>query len=649
MVSGGWRGAGAADAAAGVGAAGGFPHVFRPLKVGPLTIKNRLEVSPAENHMASKDGWVTREFAAFTGTLASSGAGIVTIGDSPVTQTYFDTCPYTINLSDPLVVNGLVWAVEAIHRHDAVASIELNLRDEERLPADYTEAELHAIVDAFATAARHARQAGFDMVMVHAGHGHVIDQFFSPFFNKRTDRYGCNSLDDRCRFAREVVAAVREEIGRNMALELRMSGDERLDAERNVPLGEMTEFAVRMQDAVDLLHVSAGNLYDMRAGDYMIQGAYMPRATNRALAAHIKRRVSVPVTSVGSYTMPLAEEALAAGDCDVVAMIRSFIADPECAVKAREGRADEIRPCLRCNSCTGGGPGIKPKPTRCAVNPLIGRELDFPAVEPAARPKHVAVVGGGAGGMEAARWLARRGHRPVIFERGDALGGNLAAAGENSLKADVRAYADWSRRAVAADPRIAVRLGVEATPALLAGEGFNAAVIALGAAPVTPDVPGVDLPNVVQAVAVDADPSLAGERVVVVGAGLTGAETALDLARRGRDVTVVVRRTREALLAEQGMNLFKAYMYCDDAGVRFVEGATLAACTPEGAVVRRADGVEELLACDTVVLSLGLRPAVAEVDALRAAVPETYVIGDCKRPRLINDAVREAFFAAMRI
>ena len=196
--------------------AGGFAHVFRPLKVGPLTIKNRLEVSPAENHMASKDGWVTREFAAFTGTLASSGAGIVTIGDSPVTQTYFDTCPYTINLSDPLVVNGLVWAVEAIHHHDAVASIELNLRDEERLPADYTEGELRTIVDAFATAARHARQAGFDMVMVHAGHGHVIDQFFNPFFNRRTDRYGSDSLDDRCRFAREVVTAVREEIGRDI-------------------------------------------------------------------------------------------------------------------------------------------------------------------------------------------------------------------------------------------------------------------------------------------------------------------------------------------------------------------------------------------------------------------------------------------------
>lgn len=628
---------------------GGYSHVFQPLKVGPLTVKNRLEVSPAENHMASREGWVTREFAAFTGTLAKSGAGIVTIGDSPVTQAYFETCPYTINLSDSQVVNGLVWAVEAIHRHDAIASIELNLRDEERLPADYTTDELRSIVDAFARAARHARQAGFDMVMVHAGHGHVVDQFFSPYFNRRTDRYGSGSLDDRCRFAQEVVAAVREEIGRSMALELRMSGDERLDAARNVPLAEMEEFAVRMEGLVDLLHVSAGNLYDLHAGDYMIQGAYMPRATNRALAAAIKRRVSVPVTSVGSYTLPLAEEALAAGDCDMVAMIRGFISDPECVDKARAGRDDEIRPCLRCNSCTGGGPGMMPKPTRCAVNPLIGRELDFPVVEPTNAPKRVAVVGGGAGGMEAARWLARRGHRPVLLEKATKLGGNLASAGENSLKADVRAYADWSRRMVTADPRIEVRLGTKVTPELLATEGFDVAVIALGATPVTPNIPGATLPNVVQAVAVDADPSLTGEHVVVVGAGLTGAETALDLARRGRQVTVVVRRSRDELTAEQGMNLLKAFMYCDDAGVRFVEGVTLTACTAEGAMVRRADGAEELLACDTVVLSLGLRVPAAQVDALRAAVPEAYVIGDCKRPRLINDAIREGFFAAAAI
>ncbi len=626
-----------------------YSHIFKPLKIGPVVSKNRLEVSPAENHMASKDGWVTREFVEFTNTLAQSGAGIVTIGDSPVTQEYFDICPYTINLSDPLVVNGLTYVTEAIHRNNALASIELNLRDEEHLPADYSLDELQGIIDAFARAARHARLAGFDMVMVHAGHGHVIDQFFNPYFNKRTDKYGTSSFDSRCKFAQDVVTAVREAIGKDMAIELRMSGDERLDEERNVPLAEMEEFAVRMQDYVDLLHVSAGNLYDLRAGDYMIQGTYMPHATNRALASAIKKRVSIPVTSVGSYTLPLAEDAIAQGDCDVVAMIRGFISDPDCIKKARDGRDYDIRPCLRCNSCTGGGPGRTPTPTHCAVNPLIGRELDIPEISVSEAPKRVAIVGGGAGGMEAARWLSRRGHKPVIFEKAASLGGNLATAGANELKTDIQNYAAWAARQTESDPNIEIRLGVEATPDLLVGEGFDTAIVSLGALPVVPDIPGVNLPNVLQAIDVDMNPALAGERVVVVGAGLTGCETALDLARRGHDVTVVVRRSRDALAAEQGMNLMKAFFYCDDAGVKFVEGASLVECMPEGAKVRYKSGEEELIDCDTVVLSLGLKPCVSEVDSFREAIPNVYVIGDCKKPRLVNDAIREGFFAALDI
>lgn len=626
-----------------------YSAILKPLKVGPLTIKNRLEVSPAENHMASKEGWVTREFLDFTATLAASGAGIVTIGDSPVTKEYFDTCPFTLNMSDPLVVNGLARLADTIHRYGAVASIELNLRNEERLPADYTTEELEEIIEAFAVAAKHARQAGFDMVMVHAGHGHVIDQFFHPYFNKRTDAYGADTLENRCRFAKEVVAAVRGAIGRTMAIEMRMSGDERLPGICGMGVEEMALFAEQLQDSIDLLHVSSGNLYDMHAGDFMIQGPYMPHATNVALASYIKKRVRIPVTSVGSFTLPLAEEALEAGDCDMVAMIRGFISDPECLKKAIAGLEEEIRPCLRCSSCTGGGPGVMPRPTRCAVNPLIGREYEFPSIKMADRPKRVAIVGGGAAGMEAAYWLAQRGHRPTIYEKSSQLGGNLAAAGRSKLKLDVRNYATWAMRRVMDDSRIAVELNVEVTPDLLRTESPDVVVVATGAEFVVPDVPGIDLPLVRQAVELDDNPERAGKRVVVIGAGLTGSETALLLARSGREVTVVVRRSCEALVAEQGMNLLKAHMYCRDEGVTFVEQAALAACTEEGALIKTADGSSCLLPCDTIALSVGLRPNTAVVDAFWGIAPETFVVGDCKRSRLINDAVREGFYAAMLI
>ena len=636
-----------------------YTHIFQPIKIGPLTAKNRMEVSPAEYHMCSREGWATREFVEFSESLAASGAGIVTIGDSPVTQKYFEEGHFQLNMADPEVVNGLFYVAEAIHKYGGLASLELNLRDEEHRPADYTIDEIHEIIDAFAAAAGRVKQAGFDMVMIHAGHGHVVDQFFHPYFNKRTDEYGTDTIENRCRFAREIAEAVRKAIGRDMAIEMRMSGDERLGEGLGMGIEDMAQFAVYMQDYVDVLHVSSGNLYDMRAGDYMIQGQYMPRATNVELAAYIKKLVHIPVVSVGKFTVPLAEEHIAAGDCDMVAMIRQFIADPNCLKKAREGRADEIRPCLRCNACTGGGPGILPKPTRCGVNPRIGREHLFPTIEPAATPKKVAVIGGGAGGLEAARWLARRGHMPTIYEKGPQLGGNMLRAGENTLKADVKDYAEWSIRMTLADPRIEVRLNTEVTPELLAAEKPDAVIIAIGADPIIPNIPGIDLPNVVLAIDADADMSIVGQRVVVVGAGLVGSETALALTYGGRDVTMLARSgrqlrlvdmmSRETLVAAQGLNLFKAYMYCDDTGIALVEQAALKECTPEGAIVKNADGTEELLECDTIVLSLGLRPRAAQVEALRTVCPETYVIGDCNKARVINDAVREAFFAAMQI
>ena len=636
-----------------------YTHIFQPIKIGPVTAKNRMEVSPAEYHMCSKEGWVTREFVEFTESLAASGAGIVTIGDSPVTQKYFEEGHFQLNMSDPMVSNGLFYVAEAIHKHGGLASLELNLRDEEHRPADFTIDEIHEMIEAFAKAAGHVKQAGFDMVMIHAGHGHVVDQFFHPYFNKRTDEYGTDTIENRCRFAREIAEAVRAAIGRDMAIEMRMSGDERLGEGLGMGIEDMALFAEYMQDYVDLLHVSSGNLYDMRAGDYMIQGQYMPRAVNVELAAYIKKRVHIPVVSVGKFNVPLAEEHIAAGDCDMVAMIRQFIADPDCLKKAHDGRADDIRPCIRCNACTGGGPGILPKPTRCGVNPRIGREHLFPHVLPATTPKRVAIVGGGAGGMEAARWLAVRGHKPIIYEKGPALGGNMVRAGENALKVDVREYAEWSIRTVLDDPRIEVRLNTEVTPELLAAEAPDAVILALGAEPIIPRIPGIDLPNVILAIEADADMSRVGNSAVVVGAGLVGSETALALTYSGHDVTMLARSgrqlklvdmmSRETLVAAQGLNLFKAYMYCDDANIGLVEQAALKECTPEGAIVKKADGTEELLACDTIVLSLGLRPRFAEVEALRNVCHETYVIGDCNKARVINDAVREAFFAAMQI
>ena len=475
--------------------------IFQPLQVGPLRARNRIEVSPAEPFLCTKDGLVTDEFVDFTAQFAKYGAGIVTVGDSPVTQAYADQNHYVVNLADPMVVHGLVKLTDAVHRWGAIASIELNLRDD-RLPADFTVEEIHGIQKAFADAAERCKKASFDMVMLHFGHGHTAASFYSPHVNKRTDEYGCNTFDNRIRFARELIDMVRQRIGPNMAIEVRMSGDEIYP--EGVHYEDGIRFVKALEDKIDMVHISAGSMYDIRTMDYTIQSTYMPRPTNLHIAAKYKAAgLKIPVLSVGSHDILSAEKAIREGQCDAVAMIRAFLADPEQLIKAKQGRVDEIRPCLRCNVCTGDDPHGCPKPLRCTVNPPQGRQPLFDRIEPAKPGKKVVVVGGGAAGMEAARRLAERGLKPVLFEKEKELGGSLRIAGANPLKGDVRRYGDWSVRMTLHDPNIDLRLGTEATRERVEAEKPDAVILAVGSTPIIPPVEGVKGANVCLAQARD--------------------------------------------------------------------------------------------------------------------------------------------------
>ncbi len=625
-----------------------FQHIFQPIQIGPLTVRNRIEVSPAEPMLCTRDGLVTDEFVAFTAAMARGGAGIVTVGDSPINQAYADENHFVVNLADPFVVHGLFKVAEAIHRYGAVASIELNLRTE-YLPADLTKEEVRGLIKDFADAAERCKKAGFDMVMLHGGHGHTVSQFYSTFFNKRTDEYGADTMENRCRFALELIDAVRERIGPEMAIEWRISGDELLKAPEGMGLEEQLAFAKMIQDKIDLIHVSAGNMYDVRTIDYIIQPYYMPRPTNVHLAAAFKKALHIPVTSVGSFTIELAEEAIAQGKADMVAMIRPFIADPEIVNKARAGKADEIRPCLRCNQCTGDDPHGCPKPLRCSVNAMAGRELEFEGRGKAEVSKKVVIVGGGCAGMEAARRLAELGHRPVLFEKETALGGTLLDAGANPLKSDVARYAAWSVRMTERTPGIDLRLGTEATPELIRAEHPDAVFLCVGSSQIVPPVPGIDGENVCLAVEVDRGEKKPGKRVVLVGAGLTGSETAVTLAREGHEVTVIDMLSMEAV-ERKDKAISRVHRLAQAAGVGFRGGLRLKAVTADGVLAEDSEGRELSLPCDTVVFSLGVRPRKEALEALSGLAEKTVLLGDChSRAGNITSAVREAFYAAMDV
>ena len=621
--------------------------VFQPIQVGPFRIKNRLEVSPAEPFLCTKEGLVTPEFVYFTEQLAKSGAGIVTVGDSPVTQAYADENHYVVNLAEPFVVHGLVRVVDAIHRWGAIASIELNLRDD-RLPECFTHDEVIGIQDAFAEAALRCKKAGFDMVMLHFGHGHTAASFYSPHVNHRTDEYGCQTFENRTRFANELIDKVRKAIGKNMGIEVRMSGDELF--EEGVHVAEGIEFAKAIQDKIDLLHISAGSMYDPRTMGSTIQNTYMPRPTNLYLAKQYKAAgLKIPVVSVGSFDMLSAEKAVSEGECDMVAMIRAYLADPDQIKKAKAGKTDEIRPCIRCNVCTGDDPHGCPKPLRCTVNAKQGRQPVFDKTEPADPNKKVVIVGGGCAGMEAARRLSERGIKPILFEEAEQLGGSLRIAGSNPIKSDVRRYAEWSVRMTLRDKKIDVRLGTKATRQRVMAEHPDALILAVGSAPIIPRIQGIENEKVCLAMDIDLGKVKAGERVVIVGAGLTGTETAVALAREGKQVTVIDMLTMEELRSREKA-IRNAQQLALSEGVTFLERYALEAVTENGLTAKDADGIIHELPCDTVALSLGVRPRSAVVEELSGICDETYVVGDCNtRQGNITSAVREGFYAAMNV
>jgi NADPH-dependent 2,4-dienoyl-CoA reductase/sulfur reductase-like enzyme len=489
--------------------------------------------------------------------------------------------------------------------------------------------------------------AGMDMIMIHGGHGHLVGQFFSPLTNKRTDRHG-GSLVKRTVFANELLEAIRKKVGNRLAIEYRLSGDELV---AGAPAVEDTiEFARTIQDKIDLLHVSAGNFYAPETAPRMIQPLYLPHGVNVYLAEPFKQALTIPVTTVGSLTMDLAEEILAANRADMVAMIRALIADPECVEKARRGRGEEIRPCVRCNTCLSRSRSYL-VPTRCAVNPVAGREIQFVHVPAPAKTKKVVVVGGGPAGMEAARTAANRGHQVVLFEMGPELGGALEAAGAPPFKEDMRRYLQWATETTRKTPRLDVRLSTVAGRDVVAAERPDALVIAVGAAPVTPPLPGVDEKNVVWAGDVDAGRAPVGDSIVVVGAGMTGCETALHLAQSGKKVTIIDMLPLEETAPDAiAWNLNALRSLLDRLGVETKTETTLEKVTDAGVIVGEKDGGRREIACDTVVLSMGVRPRSDAVRDLQGLAYDVYVIGDCSRERgNLFHAVADGFNAAMEI
>lgn len=662
--------------------------LFQPITINAMEVKNRIFMPAMHLNMAANYA-VTDRLVDFYAERARGGVGMITVGYATVDERSGN--PANIGAHKDAHLPGLARLAAAIRDNGARSSVQLNhagrynhsmlmggkqpvapspiaSRLTREIPHELTREEITEIVGRFAEAAGRVREAGFDAVEILAGTGYLISEFLSPLTNQRSDEYG-GGFENRSRFGLEVVRAVRGVVGERFPLLVRMNGNDFMKGGSGRL--ELQEFAVLLAaEGVDALCVNVG-WHEAQVPQIVTE---VPRGVFAYLARGIKERVNVPVIASHRINDPAAaREMISDGICDMVAVGRALIADARFPEKARSGRDREIVHCVACGQgCFDNL--FKMRPVECLCNPLAGYERER-EVGRAEKPLDVLVVGGGAAGMSAALAAATRGHRVTLHERSDRLGGQLLLAGAPPGREEFRTLADDLERQVQLSG-VTVRLGSIVDTELLRRSAPAAIILATGGTPVTPPIPGVDLPHVIQAWDLLAGTAVTGRRVAVIGGGAVGIETALLLAEKGtlsgealkfllvhgaeppdslyalatrgsKEVTVI------EMLDELGKNFGKSTRWgmmqdVERYGVGTRTASRVVEICPGCVRIEINGGIEEIPA-DTVVLAVGTRSLNPLQESASAQGVPFRVVGDAAKPAMVFDAVHQGFLAGRDI
>jgi 2,4-dienoyl-CoA reductase-like NADH-dependent reductase (Old Yellow Enzyme family)/thioredoxin reductase len=648
-----------------------YPNLFRPGRIGTLEVPNRIVMAPMATNFASETGGLTDTLIDFYERRAMGGIGLIIAEHCCVDFPCGKGGAAHLRLDDDRFVPGISRLAEAVHYYGSKIAIQINHSGPSGVPAkteglgpvgasNITYAstlpmprmlerkEIEVIIEKFAQAVLRAKKAGFDAVELHGGHCYLMAHFMSPLTNQRTDEYG-GDLEGRLRFPIQIIRRCRELVGDAYPIMIRMSGDEFIEGGRGIDESKQVA-RVLAATGIDAIHITAGTHAAVHpSGTVAADPIAYEQGWRVYLATEIKSVVDIPVIAVGVIREPtFAEEILREKKADFVALGRAFLADPDWAAKAKTGQEDQIRQCVSCNEGCIRRRVFMDLPIRCALNTEVGRFSRFRAKPIVGKAKRVLVVGGGPGGMEAARVLKIRGHDVTLWEKKDVLGGQVLMAAVPAFKEKLATLIEFFKIQMQCLD-IPVQLNQEATPEKIMEFNPDALILATGAVPIVPTIPGIECSPLISIEDVlTGNYTGSGSSVVVMGGGVKGAEVALYLAAQGEHVTVIEMMDQLAFdiepVSRQDL-LARLSRY----QVQILTNTKVLACEEKGLRVRQTNQEEMFVQADKTVSCLGYRSERSLETQLKDEMLRIHTIGDCRKPRMIIHAIAEAYDAASKI
>lgn len=628
-------------------------YLFTPFRIKHLVIPNRIVMPGLASFLIEDDGTITDKTIEHYRLRAAGGPGMVIVEACAVSPEGV-VSPHQARIYDDRFIEGLAKIAEVMRAEGAVPAVQIHhggrqtsskvIRQKPLAPSPLpcptirgevqplTHEKIRELVRKFGDAAQRAAEAGFELIEIHGAHGYLINQFLSRFSNIREDEYG-GDVNGRARFVLEIIREIRKRVGADFPLSFKIS------AQEFVPNGLTVEESIEIlkilvKEGIDVVQVSAGN---DATPEWIAQPMFMKKACLADSAGAIKKALNIPIMAVGRINDPLvAEQILAEGKADLVCMGRGLLADPELPKKAKEGRLEDIRTCIACNTCMESI--FRRGRVECLVNPVLGREKEL-VFEPAKEKKKIMVVGGGPGGLNVAWVAARRGHEVHLYEKQRSLGGQLLLGSITGYKKELLSLIEFQKRQIKKFG-VKLHLGQEVTAETVEKEKPDVVILATGSSPAVPPVEGIDKPIVaLYPEALNGD-DFNQLKVVIVGGGATGSEVALHLTDLGCTVTIVEMLPKVGQQLES-MTRKVLLQRLNSRGVEILTETSLRRVEDKGVVVADKEGNERFIEADRVIVAIGTKPDNTLYDQIKSKGYEIYRIGDCLEPRNAKAAIYE--------